>query len=650
MVFSREPVITVREAIRGTKDYTNPMGIPMGLFQYLVHSQNVKSFALGHSVGILPAKKAKKGVPYAGDFVVLIGGLTGNDGLHGATVSSGAANAKTMEVDAAHVQIGTPIEEHIFMEAIPKLRDAGCLRFLTDNGAAGLACSLGESGSFVKVGKIFRSGIWVNLAWVPLKCAGMPSWAILLSESQERMILAVIPETLELALEILSDHGCKTAVIGVYTGTERCQVIYDLAINNQVWLKEPSPVMSGEVVVDLPYSFINRKCPLPKFNLKEPVKPKPFKVPAPKTETQWVELMQKLLGHYNICDQSLAAHQYDQTVQGGTVISYLAGRGEKMPEEIFAQTPILEKPWTVGIANAVNQLCGAIDPAVLGKLIYAQAVTKLVAAGFSPKDIATVCNVYTAPAENPEHAWRLSRLVKEGYGFASVVFGVPVISGKDSSSGRFTTDKGKQIDAPLTLDVLAIGRMPDWRRLISKAFVRSGDLIVLYAPGLKKIGLGGSLLNDLAGEIGDDLSEVDLNKLRAGWNDYHFMLKSSRWSKSIHSRSVVAEGGLIRRLFEMSLGNGLGCEVHFNITNHMAGEPLQLLCGELNTAIIFADSSFGRYKRLDFLKDCYIIGAVLDEPVISVYSQNKRLFRCYTEVLAEQWRKTFKEALNETAS
>lgn len=638
------PLTTVREAIRGTKDYTNPMGIPMGWSQYLIHPRNVKSFALGHSIGLLPAKKAKKGVPLVGDFVVLIGGLTGNDGLHGATVSSGAATAETMTTDASHVQIGLPIEERIFMEAIPKLRDAGCLRFLTDNGAAGLACSLGESGSFVKQGKIFRSGVWTNLAWVPLKCFGMPSWSILLSESQERMTLAVIPGKLELALEILSDHGCRAAVIGIYTGTERCQVIYDPVIDNQVWLKEPSPVMSGEVVVDLPYSLISRSCPLPKFTLKEPVKSKTFKAPTPKTETQWVELMKNLLGHYHICDQSLAAHQYDQTVQGGTVISYLSGQDEIMPEEIFAQTPVLGKPWTAGIANAVNQLYGAIDPAVLGKLIYAQAITKLVAAGFSPADITTVCNVYTAPAENPEHAWRLSKLVKDGYAAALVILGVPVISGKDSSSGRFTTDKGNHIDAPLTFNVLALGRMPDWRRLVPKAFTKPGDLIVLYAPGLKKIGLGGSLLNDLKGEIGDDLPEVDLGELKAGLNDYHFMLKQLRWSKSVHSRAVVAEGGLIRRLFEMSLGSGLGCEINFN----MGDKPLEYLCGELNAAIVFTVASFSWRKHLN-LGDCCVIGSVVNEPVITVCNRDKRLFGCSTEVLAEQWTKTFKEALNGAA-
>jgi len=636
------PLITVREAIRGTKDQTNPMGIPMGWSQYLIHPRNVKSFALGHSVGILPAKKAKKGIPRVGDYVVLIGGLTGNDGLHGATVSSGATTSKTMEVDAAHVQIAMPIEQRIFMEVIPKLRDAGCLRFITDNGAAGLSCSVGESGSLVKKLKELTSGVWINLAWVPLKCVGMPPWAILLSESQERMTLAVIPSKLGLAMEILADHGCRATIIGVYTDSEDFQVIYDPEIDNQAWIQNPQPVMSGEVVVGMPYSFITKDCPLPKFTLKEPAKPKAFKAPVPRNETQWIELLQKLLGHYNICDQSFAAHQYDQTVQGGTVISYLAGINERMPEEIFAHTPVEDKPYTAGIANAINQLYGEIDAAVLGRLVYAQAVTKLVAAGFGPGDITTICNVYTPPAENPEHAWRLSKLVKDGYAPASVILGVPVISGKDSSSGRFTTDTGEHIDAPLTFDVLAMGRMPHWCRLIPKAFAKPGDAIVLYTPGLKKIGLGGSLLNNLYGEIGNDLSKVNLRELRAGWADYHLMLKQLRWSRSVHSRSVVAEGGLIRRLFEMSLGSGLGCQIQLNLA---AAGPLDWLCGELNSGIIFTAGSQSWRKYLA-PGDCQVIGLVVGEPVISVGSQGKKLFQCPTEVLAEKWARTFEEVIS----
>jgi phosphoribosylformylglycinamidine synthase len=231
--------------------------------------------------------------------------------------------------------------------------------------------------------------------------------------------------------------------------------------------------------------------------------------------------------------------------------------------------------------------------------------------------------------------------VKKGYAPASIALGVPVISGKDSSSGRFTTEAKENIDDPLTLDVLAMGRMPHWCRLIPKAFTKPGNYIVMYAPGLKKIGLGGSLLNDLYGEIGDDLPEVDLRRLLGGLFDYHLMLKRLRWSRGVHSRSVVAEGGLIRRLFEMSLGSGLGCKVNFGYRD----KPLELLCGEFNTAIVFTASTLNWRQSLA-CEDYHILGEVTDEPVIDVWSQGKKLFQCPTEVLAEKWAKTFKEVIS----
>ncbi|MBI2459386.1 MAG: hypothetical protein HYV53_02430 [Parcubacteria group bacterium] len=167
---------------------------------------------------------------------------------------------------------------------------------------------------------------------------------------------------------------------------------------------------------------------------------------------------------------------------------------------------------------------------------------------------------------------------------------------------------------------------------------------MLYAPGLKKIGLGGSLLNDLYGEIGDDLPKVNLKQLRTGWLNYHLMLKQLGRSQSIRSRSVVAEGGLIRRLFEMSLGSGLGCRIYFDID--IGIKPLYWLCGELNTAIVFTASARSlNWSKFLGKEDYRILGAVTAEPVINVHSYGRWFFQCPIEVLAEKWQKTFKEAI-----
>jgi phosphoribosylformylglycinamidine synthase len=356
------PRTVLTEAIRGTHDYTNPMGIPMTWSKYLIHPNNWKGFVLGHSIGIMPENRAKKGQPIPGDFVVLIGGLTGIDGIHGATVSSSSMTSETATRDAAHVQIGMPIEERKIMEAIPVLRDSDCIRACTDCGAAGLSSAVGEMGS--------ACGVWANLAWVPLKCTGMKPWEIWLSESQERGVLAIPPEKLEIALAILESYGVPAAVIGVFTDTDRCQVVFDEKMDSRTWSITKTTPISGLVAVDLPYSFLTAGCPLPKVKIVAVQKePEPRSVQAPTNERGWINLVQEALGHYNICDQSPAAYQFDGTVQGTTVLTYVSGPEERMPDELSVRAPIFGKRVGQGHANAVNQFYGEVDAAGLGRLM-----------------------------------------------------------------------------------------------------------------------------------------------------------------------------------------------------------------------------------------------------------------------------------------
>ncbi|MFA6215338.1 MAG: AIR synthase-related protein [Patescibacteria group bacterium] len=629
------PLVILLESIRGTKDYCNPMGIPMAWSQYLVHPGNVKCLALGHSIGIMPADRAQKGEPQPDDLVVLIGGDTGNDGMHGATVSSAGLTHESAAVDGTHVQIGMPIEERVFMEAIPVLRDANCIRACTDCGAAGLSSAVGEMGS--------KTGVFVNLAFVPLKTRGLKRWEIWLSESQERGVLAIPPDKLELALQILRDYGVPVTVIGVFTDTKRCQVIYDESQNYGTWLTNRTTSLAGEVVVDLPYGFLSQECPLPKIEVREPKeKPEAFRPSVPANEPAWVGLVQKHLGQFNISDQSGAAHQFDQTVQGATRLAYMGGYDERMPDELMATTPILGESYTVGLANACNQFYGDVDPAGQGRLVMAQAMTRLVAAGFSSDDIVCNVNLYTSRVVGfPENAWRLKQLVEYGYAPASEELGMPVGSGKDSCSGTFATADGRHIHAPLTLDVLAVGRMPDYRRLIPKAFSQPGDKLVLFHQGLKEINLGGSVFLDLFDHRrGDKLPVLDLKDLRRGLINYHQMLMSLNWSAGVHSRSVVAEGGLIRRLFEMCYGGDLGCKI--DLPESCDG-VLEWLFGEPNSAILLAVPEVD--PLLNSLSECTVLGEVTAEPTMAVSYHREPLFSETIATLATNWAKTFTEVV-----
>lgn len=627
------PLIILLESISGTCDYTNPMGIPMAGWQYLVHPHNVKCFALGHSAGVIPLHRAQKGVPQKDDICLLIGGKTGIDGIHGATVSSGAMTSETASVDGTHVQIGMPIEERKFMEAIPRLRDANCIRAITDCGAAGLSSAVGEMAE--------NTGVKINLAWVDLKCAAMSPWEIWLSESQERMVLAIPPEKLEEALGILDTFAVPRTIIGIFTDTHRCQVVYDASISSDAWVYEKQPGFSGDIVVDLPYRFLDSEAPLPNIPVSRP-KPSSQETiwpTMPVDQGRWITTVTKHLGHFNICDQSAAGHQYDQTVQGNTTLSFLGGVDENMPDELFVATPVQGKPWGAGLSNAVNQRYGEVDAAGMGIHVTVQAVAKLVAAGFSPDDIILCGNLYTPKVtDNPEAAWQLVQLVKSGYVPASEALGTPVITGKDSSSGTFNSKVGR-IDAPLTVDIAAMGRIKDAGNVLPKAFCNPGDEIYLYTPGLKRPALGGSVFFDTFGYRGDTLPHIDLPEVRKGFVRYHQLVTASPPT----ARSAIAEGGLMRRLFEMSLGERHGCSIELP-----TGDPLTWLFGEFSGSIVFTLPAGTINPNWTPLQDgtCQKIGEVVDAPTITVRSNNRSLFSSDINQLAAHWAKTFTEVVS----
>lgn len=618
------PQTVVRETIRATSDYCNPMGIPMAYARYLKDSRNWKGFSLGHSVGIIPGDKAAKGIPKPGDYVVLIGGPRGLDGIHGATASSSKMTHETSVLDATHVQIGAPIEERKFMEAVPILRDLGCIRASTDCGAAGLASACGEMGA--------ESGIWVNLAFVALKSAGMKRWEIFLSESQESGVLAVPPNKLSEAENILQLYEVPYQVIGLFTSDLRCVVVYDPALDPRSVFSPVQNTPTTEVVVDLPYTVLTADCPLPFIEVHpRESKPKAFSVAAPTDSQGWIDLCKQVLGHYNVSDQSWTGHRFDQTVQGRTVIPYMGGLSERMPDDVYVSTPVRGKRWAMGLAVSTNQYYGDVDPAGQGQLMYAQAVTKLVSAGFPPAEMVSCVNVYTPSVlDSPGNAWALKQLVEEGYVFAAKRLGIPVITGKDSSSGTFVTKEGERIDAPLTIAVATLGRHKDAGKLVRKPFAQAGDNIVLFHPGLKEIELGGSILFDTFGQRGDKLPNLGLLALLKGLVSYNALARKG----VIRSRSVVSEAGLLRSLFESCIGSGLGCSVQLR-------DPLPWLFGELHGSIVFTTDT-NDWRELG--KDASVIGEVIQSPEIEVSGPGCS-FRALVSELSETWSRTFNEVV-----
>ncbi len=606
------PQLIVTESIRATAYYMNPMGIPMMHPIYRIHPGYAKCFALGHSVGLIPAKYVKKDAPQPGDVALLIGGETGRDGIHGATASSTGMTGETLEKEFAAVQIGHPITERRFTSAIPVLRDAGLIRSITDLGAGGISCAAGEMGA--------ETGVRLDLDKVPLKDRSLTAWEILLSESQERMLIAVPPEKLSEVEGILGRYEVAHSIIGHFTDTHRLEATWQ-----------------GQKVVDLEMSFLWEACPIDSIPVAEP-RPQlaPLRIPEPQAAEEWSDAVERVLTHYHCAEQLAAGSRFDTTVQGRTAVGPYGGKNHRMPTNIYVSAPLRGKTYGVISTVAYNPFYGEISPAAMARLVMIEAITKAVVAGADYREMALCDNFYT-PRVRPEMAWHLKQMV-ETISDLSVELGIPFISGKDSSSGTMES-AGRKIDVPQTLVVSVLGRVPDVKKIVTKEFKRAGNRIALVGR-FDPDALGGSVYADCHGQRGDRLFDAyDAASIRALWD----ALLGLRSEGTYVSGSAIAEGGVLLRLFEAAFGSGLGARIELD--SSLRGRKDGLLFGEFVGSVLLEVPAGRKLDESLAAIPHQVIGKVIAKPELVLAADGKAIWQESVSTLAEGWAKTFREVV-----
>src|SRR5690242_7570717 len=605
------PQLIVTESIRATSYYVNPMGIPMMHPLYRIHPGYAKCFALGHSIGLTPAKHALKDPPKPGDIALLIGGETGRDGIHGATASSTGMTGATLEKEFAAVQIGHPITERRFTSAIPVLRDAGCIRAITDLGAGGISSAAGEIGG--------ETGVELDLERVRLKDASLTAWEILLSESQERMLVVVPLEKLDEAREILDRYEVAHVEFGRFTDTQRLQAVWH-----------------GERVVDLDMEFLWKGCPIePTAVIEHERLLEPLSIPEPRTQAEWRKAVESVVAHCHCCDQSPAGVRFDTTVQGRTAIGPYGGRNHRMPTSLYVSAPLRGKPYGMISTLAFNPFYGDVDPAAMARLMMIEAVTKAVVAGASYKE-AVLCDNFYTPRISPQTAWELSQMV-DAIADLSVELEIPFISGKDSSSGTFES-AGRKIDVPMTLAVMLMGRVPDVKKIVTKEFKRAGNKLVLIGPC--GAGLGGSVYADTHGQRGDRLFNPGTSaEVCAVWN----AVLALHSEEGYVSGSAIAEGGLMLRLFEAAFGSGLGARIDLGSQNVARGD--ELLFGEFIGSVLLEVSPEVEKGLANLEVPHQAIGEVIQKPELVVTRGGNTLWQQSVAELEAVWSKPFREVV-----
>jgi phosphoribosylformylglycinamidine synthase len=523
---SLHPKRVMKGVVSGVRDYGNKMGIPTVNGAILFHEHFAGNpLVYCGTVGIMPKDKSFKKTN-VGDLVVVLGGRTGRDGIHGATFSSGELTHESETVSSGAVQIGNPIQEKKMLDTILQARDANLYSAITDCGAGGLSSAVGEMGA--------ELGAKVYLHQVPLKYSGLSYMEIWISESQERMVLSVAPENIDKLIKVFANENVEATVIGEFSDTKRLELYYE-----------------DTKVCDLDMHFLHEGIPqTTKKALYAQAKHKEPRIPQKKNLTP--DLL-KLLSHYDICSKEWVIRQYDHEVQGGSIIKPLAGIVNDGPSDASVTKPLFDSSKGIIISNGINFRFGFIDPYWMAASCIDEALRQIIAVGGSLKEVAILDNFCWG---NPDKPDRLGSLVRAAYGCyeAAKEYGVPFISGKDSLYNEFSVH-GKSTSIPGTLLISAISVMDDINKSVSMYAKEAGNLI--YIVGKTRDELGGSHYYDLYGAIGNQVPKVKYQESRKVFT----ALSRASEKGLVRSMHDCSDGGMAVALAEMVFSGGLGAEI-----------------------------------------------------------------------------------------
>lgn len=506
--------------VAGIGHYGNNMGIPtVNGAIYFDESYTGNVVVYCGCVGVLPLKKFKRNAK-PGDIIVLAGGKTGRDGIHGVTFASAELTEKSEEVSRPAVQIANPIEEEKLKRAIIAIRDRELASAITDLGGGGLSSAVGETANK------FDCGAVVQLEKVPLKYPGLAPWEIYISESQERMLLAVPQENLGHVLEIFRGEDVEASAIGKYTDDKVLRLFY----------------MDEKVAeIDIPFLFEPPRV----VRIAEYKTPKFYEpnFPEPKNLT---EILMRLLASPNIASRESVIRTYDHEVKGNTVLKPLHGEYGG-PNDAAVLKPLKDSWKGVAISCGMNPGYGRIDPYWMAASAIDEAIRNNLAVG--GRRIALLDNFTWGSPEKPERLGSLVRACEACYRFAKA-FRTPFISGKDSLYN----------ESPLgpvtpTLLITAIGVVPDIRIVVSMDVKTPGN--PLYIVGKTYRELGGSEYYRLKGFVGNSVPKVRPGQARRTFKALIQAIDLGLVS-ACHD---LSEGGLAVAAAEMAFSGGYGLEV-----------------------------------------------------------------------------------------
>jgi phosphoribosylformylglycinamidine synthase II len=604
-----------RRVVQGVRDYGNRMGIPTANGSVHYHEDfRAKPTVIVGAYGILPENRAQKGEPLVGDLVVVIGGRTGRDGIHGATFSSAEMTDRTASVNSSAVQIGVAIEEKRTSDALLIARDQGLIRALTDCGAAGFSSAIGEIGENI--------GVTVDIGKAPLKYPGLAPWEIWLSESQERMVAAVSPDNIDEFITVCRKYNVEATVLGEFDGSRTLTVNY-----------------GDQNVAELDYEFLSEGLPQRVMQAHWEREEIPEIRPAlPETSQEWVDRLKAVLAHGNVCSKEPIVRQYDHGVQGGSVVSPFGGVHQDGPNDALVIRPMLDKPYGVVQSHGMNPILNRLDPYEGTVWAIAEAAANYVSAGGNIEEAAAVGN-YIWPFPDEEAMGSLDRSVDAAVDMMHALE-LPVISGKDSLSSTYRGKDGQVIKIPPVYVMSIFGRIPDVEKTMTTDIKRPGSR--LYLVGQLSDGMGGSAYYDIANGTSGIIPTIDQELLPSTLRT----MRDAIASGSVLACHDVSEGGVITAVTEMCFGGDYGANISVPdnssaqqtpgydevLFNETAGCFIVEIADDVDPAELFASAPHT------------FLGVTQEQKLLNVNDlQDRQLFQVPVDELREAWQAPMKE-------
>ena len=613
---------------KGVEDGGNKHGVPTVYgITFFDDGYMAKPAIYVLAAGLIPAEIKgepgfqKKADP--GDKIIMAGGRVGIDGIHGATESSMEAGEW---ISSIHVQIGDPFTQKKMHDFLIEARDLGLFKAITDNGAGGLSSSVGEMSQF-------SNGFELWLDGVPLKYSGLDPWQILLSESQERMTLAVSPQKIDRFLELAKKHDVEATVIGKFTDSGKFYSTYQ-----------------GKTTAFLDMNFVHEGVPQMKLEAEWlSSEERGLFEPELEETIDQVSFLKEMLARLNICSKEYIVRQFDHEVQGTNVIKHLVGKDSDVYSDAVVIKPLYDSNEGLAITAGINPKYSQIDTYWMTALAIDEAIRRIIAVGGSLKQIAlndNFCWPSPLPSENnPDAKYKLAQLIRANqalYDF-TLVFKTPCISGKDSMSMDGTIKKldGSEvrISALPTIQFSAAGKIDDVRKCITMDVKKPGDLV--YILGMTKDELGGSEYYEARGEIGLNVPKVDAKAA----TKFYSALTQAIEKDLVNSCHGIYKGGLVVALAQISFAGGFGLEINLDkVPSENLKEIDKILYSESASRFLVTISPENKESFEGILKDnCFKeIGKVRDDEEFRIIVNGKPIIQENLSKLKESWQKTFK--------